>query len=55
MQQEEIKGYIDCKEEEPKEEEASQEEATSKEIEEDNSEEIIPTISCHQNFIRKEN
>ena len=30
-----------------KEEEASQEEATLEEIEEDNSEEITPTISCH--------
>ena len=39
--------YIYCEEEEPKEEEASQEEVTSKEIEEDTSEEITPTISCH--------
>ena len=39
--------YTDYEEEERKEEEASQEEATSKEIEEDTSEEITPTISCH--------
>ena len=39
--------YINCEEEEPKEEEASQEEATLGEIEEDTSEEISPTISCH--------
>ena len=39
--------YTNYEEEEWKEEEASQEEATSKEIEEDTSEEITPTISCH--------
>ena len=39
--------YIECEEEEPKEEEASQEDVTSKEIEEDTSEDINPTISCH--------